>query len=252
MKVAFCISGLFKPSGTYSTAYENKFAYLTNKIKKYNADTFIYSFSKEMESEVIDIFKPKSSEFKVQKEFADEISAIDSILDTQTAKKVFSMFYSRKKVCELRKKFEKENNTNYDVVVLCRPDLGYIFTENFEIPNLSKIENDYLYTMYWNQFNAGIPDWLFISNPSNIDFLSEIYERLPSYLDANSEYKKSITTGFPYSNSESRFSQEIFKNSPLHSEKIDKIYMLNQHVLLKHYLLENNKFSLDFLKFSSD
>ena len=45
MKVAFCISGLFKPSGTYSTAYENKFAYLTNKIKKYNADTFkVYVF----------------------------------------------------------------------------------------------------------------------------------------------------------------------------------------------------------------
>ena len=60
MKIAFCISGLFKPSTTYSEAYENKFAYLTEKIKKYNADTFIYSFSKEIESKVVDIFKPKN------------------------------------------------------------------------------------------------------------------------------------------------------------------------------------------------
>ena len=104
--------------------------------------------------------------------------------------------------------------------------------------------------MYWNQFNAGMADWFFISNPSNIDFLSEIYDKLPLYLGENSEYKKSITTGFPYSNSDSRFSQEIFKKSPQHSERIDEIHMLNQHVLLKHYLLENKKFSLDFLKFS--
>ena len=251
MKIAFCISGLFKPSTTYSEAYENKFAYLTEKIKKYNADTFIYSFSKEIESKVVDIFKPKNFKFSVQKEFADKIANINSILNKEVAKKVFSMFYSRKRVCELRKEFEKENNVNYDVVVLCRPDLGYVSTENFEIPDLHKIDTDYLYSMYWNQFNAGMPDWVFISNPNNIDFLSQIYERLTSYLDANSEYKKSITTGFPYSNSESRFSQEILKKSPRHSEKIDEIYMLNQHVLLKHYLLENNKFSLDFLKFSN-
>jgi hypothetical protein len=96
MKVAFCISGLFKPSSTNSAAYENKFAYLTDKIKKYNADTFVYSFSKEIASEVIDIFKPKKFKFEVQKEFADKISGIDSILDRQTAKRVFSMFYSRK------------------------------------------------------------------------------------------------------------------------------------------------------------
>ena len=46
MKIAFCISGLFKPSTTHSAAYENKFAYLTEKIKEYKADTFIYSLKK--------------------------------------------------------------------------------------------------------------------------------------------------------------------------------------------------------------
>jgi len=250
MKIAFCISGLFKPSTTYSAAYQNEFAYLTRKIKKYNADTFIYSFSKEIESEVVDIFKPKSFKFGAQKEFADKTANINSILDKETAKRVFSMFYSRKRVCELRKEFEKTNNVNYDVVVLCRPDLGYVDTENFEIPDLHQIDTDYLHAMYWDQFNAGMADWFFISNPSNIDFLSEIYDKLPLYLGENSEYKKSITTGFPYSNSDSRFSQEIFKKSPRHSERIDEIHMLNQHVLLKHYLLENKKFSLDFLKFS--
>ena len=250
MKVAFCISGLFKPSITNSAAYENKFAYLTDKIKKYNADTFVYSFSKEIASEVIDIFKPKKFKFEVQKEFADEISGIDSILDRQTAKRVFSMFYSRKKVCELRREFEKENKSNYDVVVLCRPDLGYIFTENLEIPDLSKIDNNYLYSMYWNQLNAGMADWFFISNTNNIDFLSDIYNNLPLYLDKNSKYKKSITSGFPYSNSEDRFSQEIFEKSPIHSEIINETHMLNPHCLLKYYLLDNDKFSLDFLRFS--
>tara|TARA_R100000995_G_scaffold58268_1_gene29176 strand:- start:10868 stop:11626 length:759 start_codon:yes stop_codon:yes gene_type:complete len=250
MKIAFCISGLFKPSTTHSAAYENKFAYLTEKIKEYKADTFIYSFSKEIESEVVNIFEPKDFKFEVQKEFEDKVANINSILDKGTAKRVFSMFYSRKKVCELRKKFEKENKTNYDVVVLCRPDLGYVSTENFKIPNLHEIDADYLYSMYWNQFNAGMPDWFFISNPQNIDFLSRIYDKLPLYLKHNSDYKKSITSGFPYSNSENRFSQEIFNKSPRHSEKIDEIYMLNQHVLLKYYLLENDKFSLDFLKFS--
>jgi len=249
MKVAFCISGLFKPSTTYSTAYENKFSYLVNKIKEYNADVFIYSFSKEIEEEIIDIFKPKLYQIEVQKNFSDEINGIHYKLDKSNAKKVFSFFHSRKKVCELKNKFSKINNIKYDIVILCRPDLGYVHTENFEIPYLSKIDNNYLYSTQWNQLNAGLADWFFISNNENIDFISKIYDRLTVYLKENSDYQKCITSGFPYSNSENRFSQEIFKEKPQHSEKINEIYMLNQHLLIKFFLLENNKFSLNFLNF---
>lgn len=249
MKVAFCISGLFKPSTTHSTAYENKFSYLVNKIKQYNADVFIYSFSKEIEQEIVDIFKPKLYQIEVQKNFSDEINDIYYKLDKANAKRVFSFFYSRKKVCELKNKFSEINNIKYDIVILCRPDLGYVHTENFEIPDLSKINNNYLYSIHWNQLNAGLADWFFISNNENIDFISKIYDRLTVYLKENSDYQKSITSGFPYSNSENRFSQEIFKTNPQHTEKINDIYMLNQHVLIKYFLLENNKFSLNFLKF---
>ena len=251
MKIAFCIAGLFKPSTTHSTAYQNKFAYLTEKIKEYNADTFIYSFSKEIESEVVDIFKPKSFEFRAQEEFTDGIAKINKILDTQGAKRVFSLFYSRRRACELRKQFGKANNINYDSVVLCRPDLGYVYTENFKIPDLHKIDTSYLYTMYWNQLNAGMADWFFISSPENIDFVAALYDKLPVYLKENSEYQKSLTGGFPYSNSENRFSQEIFKQNPQHSERISDIHMLNQHCLVKHHLLDKNRFSLEFLKFAN-
>tara|TARA_R110000824_G_scaffold353870_1_gene540959 strand:- start:702 stop:1469 length:768 start_codon:yes stop_codon:yes gene_type:complete len=251
MKIAFCIAGLFKPSTTHSTAYQNKFAYLTEKIKAYNADTFICSFSKEIESEVVDIFKPKSFEFRVQEEFSDKISNINSILDKGAAKRVFSLFYSRKRACELRKEFEEANNIKYDAVVLCRPDLGYVYTENFQIPDLHEIDTNYLYTMHWNQLNAGMADWFFISNPKNVDFVSDIYDRLPLYLQKNSAYQKSLTAGFPYSNSENRFSQEIFKENPQHSERIAEIHMLNQHCLVKHHLLANDRFSLEFLKFAN-
>ena len=262
MKIAFCISGLFKPSSSYSTAYQNKFAYLTEKIKAYNADTFIFSFSKEIESEVVDIFKPKSFGFRAQEEFSDKISNINSILDKGAAKRVFSFFYSRKRVCELRKEFEEANNIKYDAVVLCRPDFkeigevaasaGHMEAQNFQIPNLNRVDPNYLYSVYWNQLNAGMADWFFISNPKNADFVSDIYDRLPVYLQKNSEYQKSLAAGFPYSNSENRFSQEIFQENSQHSERIDELHMLNQHCLLKHYLLENGKFSLDFLKFTND
>jgi hypothetical protein len=249
MKVAFCISGLFKPSTTYSTAYENKFSYLVNKIKQYNADVFIYSFSKEIESEIVNIFNPKIYQIERQENFSNEIDDIYHILDKTTAKKVFSFFYSRKKVCELKNQFAKNNNVKYDIIVLCRPDLGYISTENFEIPDLNKIDNNYLYSMYWNQLNAGLADWFFISNNENIDFISRIYDKLLIYLKEDSDYQKCITSGFPYSNSENRFSQEIFNQKPQSTEKINKIHMLNQHLLIKYFLLENNKFCLKFLKF---
>lgn len=249
MKIAFCISGLFKPSTTYSKAYEDKFAYLTHKIKEYSADVFIYSFSKDIESEIVNIFNPKMHKIESQESFLNEINCIHHILNRETAKKVFSFFYSRKKVCELKNEFEKISNIKYDIVVLCRPDLGYINTENFEIPNLYNIDNSYLYSMYWNQLNAGMADWFFISNGKNIDFITKIYNQLPIYLKENSDYQKCITSGFPYSNSENRFSQEIFKEKPQHSEKINEIYMLNQHILIKYFLLENSKFSLNFLKF---
>lgn len=249
MKIAFCIAGLFKPSTTYSNAYEHKFEYIRSQIKKYNADVFIHSFSKEIEHEIISLFEPKDFLFELQKNFDEEINQINQILDKIEAKKVFSQFFSRKKVCEIKKKFEIDNCMEYDIVVLCRADLGYIKTENFEIPDLYKIDENYLYSINWNQLNAGLADWFFISNSKNINFISQIYDNVLIYLKENSEYQKCITGGFPYSNCENRFSQELFQAHPKNSEIIQDIYMLNNHVLIKYFLLENNKFSLDFLKF---
>jgi len=249
MKIAFCISGLFKPSTTYSTAYQNKFEYLVEKIKKYNADVFIFSFSKELESEIIEIFKPKKFKFEEQKLFNVEINKINNQLNKQAAKNLFSSFYSRKMACALKTQFENVNNIKYDIIVSCRPDLGYINTENFEIPDLNKINPEYLYSIYWNQLNAGLADWYFISNSENINFISSIYDKLPEYLNENSKYQNCLLNGFPYSNSKNRFSQEIFQKDPEHSEKINSEYILNHHLLIKYFLLENDKFSLNFLKF---
>lgn len=251
MKIAFCISGLFKPSTTHSEAYSNKFAYLKLKIKEYNADTFIFSFSKNLETEIIDIFEPKRVDFQYQDDFSLQIQNISNHLNKETAKKVFSFFYSRKRVCQLRQEYEDKIKIKYDAVVLCRPDLGYISTENFQLPNLHCLDLEYLYSMYWNQLNAGMADWYFISNSSNIDFISKVYDKLPEYLSFNSAYQQSIINGFPYSDNENRFSQEIFKATPKHSEKIDPINMLNQHLLIKFYLLDHYKFSLKFLKFAN-
>lgn len=249
MKVAFCLAGLFKPSTTYSLAYQNKYHYLTEKIRKYKADCFIFSFSKEIEEEIVKIFNPVSYIIEHQNSFIDEISQYD---DKETAKRVFSFFYSRKKVCELKRKQEQLNNSKYDIVVLCRPDLGYIYTENFELPDLNKIDTKYLYSIYWNQLNAGMADWFFVSSSENIDFISSIYDELPLFLCPNSEYRRSLKNGFPFSNVASRFSQELFSKNPQSSEIIDEKHMFNQHLLIKHFLVKNQKFSLQYLKFNNN
>lgn len=248
-KIAFCISGLFKPSSTFSEAYSQKFNYIKEKIRDYQADVFIFSFSKELEEEIVNLFEPKKYKFEIQKSFKEEINSIDQTLDKETAKRVFSFFYSKKQVCLLKKQYEKEHNFTYDVVVWARPDLGYIHTQNFELPDLNKIDPSFLYSIFWNQLNAGLADWYFVSNSKNIDFISLIYDNLQIYLQNDSTYERCITNGLPYSNCDNRFSQEIFKQNPEHTEKFLKFDLLNNHILIKYYLLQNNKFSLNFLNF---
>lgn len=250
-KIAFCISGLFTPSGAGNNAHENNYKYLLDRIKELKADVFIFSFSKGLESHITELFNPKLAVFEAQKDFSSEISKIDFPHDGNTAHKSFSYFYSRKRVCELKAQHESKNG-KYDIVFWARPDLGY---HNFGKDKVSFLPAEIpfvfpgkLYSCSWNQTNAGLCDHWFISDSDEADFMGAAYDRLDKYFKQSESYFRMATTGWPYS-SENEFSQELSKIRPAHDWRLPVSKIVNNHYLIKYHLLENYKWNLNYLQF---
>ena len=108
-----------------------------------------------------------------------------------------SMFYSMGKVNELREKYQRKHNINYDIVLFIRPDilLKKDFDINFFLCGLScdEIENGFFTTGYpffgiQNDLkNIGLSDVLFFGKPS---VMSDIFSN-PSDItkDIKDEFK---------------------------------------------------------------
>lgn len=101
---------------------------------------------------------------------------------------VLSQYYSTMKVCELKEKYEKENNFKYDFVIRARFDT-YIHhsipIETFDMNQLNVPDNCYNNPELYN-------DNFSISNSSIHTYLSTLYEQVPSYLNMGIEYSPEL------------------------------------------------------------
>ena len=185
-------------------------------LSKYDVDVFIHCWDVNLKKEIFELYKPKLSIFEKQKQFltppyvrVNNKFINDAYRRTQNH---YSRWYSTKKVIELKHKYELENNFSYDFVLLTRFDLYFqnpIIFEKLnpnifysapwcyninilgkEIPNSTYYNWKKNYMPFPISFHKhhhmpnihGIADLWFLSNSSNIDMFSSLFDNLDDYL----------------------------------------------------------------------
>jgi hypothetical protein len=253
MRTAVCIHGLSRGSSEPSAgAYREKFKTLLNKIK--DCTIFIHTWDVDIEEELNSIFKPTLSIFEQQHNFSNELlffNRYDIKSKTPGMKqgeifKTLSFLYSRMKSIELKKKYEQENNIIFDCVLTTRFDVGHVNGGTNKTSHLNfdrTLDMNKIYQSNWNQTNAGSSDHWYYSNSKNLDIIGRLYNELKNYLTPNSEYTKWCKEGWPISNQNDEFSDEIFKKERCKNLRVmvnDNTILVNNHALYKYHFIKNN------------
>ena len=187
IRVAVCYSGQLR-EGFYQVLNLHKF-FIIDALK---ADVFCYFEDTDDEiikSDVINLLKPKEIIFE-----SKESNTPDKINNVNYG--TISMYKKIYMSNLLRKKYEQENNFNYDYIIRIRPDLvikeylpKYIFTENNDI-NLY-IPSDKINNSLRPEMCA---DWMAIGKNYSMDIYSNMY----NYLINNKNNKCNIPEKMMY------------------------------------------------------
>ena len=157
-------------------------------------DVFIHSWSTDLQMEIINTLKPVKYLIENQREFPEAVdhkNSITSLADLKSAvlekirlylnsslisdrvegaKRVYSRWYSTKKVIELKKTYEHEHDFKYDMVMLIRLDIEFYTDINFrgfdkscfycsDTSDLHRIRHNYLArngVLEYQNINLGI------------------------------------------------------------------------------------------------
>ena len=220
MRVAVCFYGLvgsaqkkFGKGASLDPKLAHKF-YKKNVFKYIkNYDVFIHSQSIEYIEDLKNLYSPKLYCIERKKFFFFKIITnlkfirilFFSIFKFSKLKQRFlrglngySRWYSTKKVIELKKKYERENNFKYDLVFLTRLDLAFITSFYFNkidgkfltVPNHNDVptpRNNYMQKVQLNNktYEKGISDFWFISASDNIDKFASLVNRFKKYNISN-------------------------------------------------------------------
>tara|TARA_R110001599_G_scaffold127036_3_gene300224 strand:+ start:172 stop:942 length:771 start_codon:yes stop_codon:yes gene_type:complete len=181
MKIALCLQG------TVGNVYTNKKQYEYREDVDYriglehnkkhlfqnnSIDVFIHCWNTKYKNEIVNDYNPKKYCFEEQKEFNLETKRLDYMK---------SRWYSQKKVIDLKKLYEHENNFIYDYVIVSRFDQAFLTDLNFNeydpnkfwAPNDQKTKNE---SMNTNMFL----DYFFFSNSHNMDQFSKLFDNWDS------------------------------------------------------------------------
>lgn len=257
MRTALCLHGYFANAGGIQASVDGH-TYISRKLlDSQDVDVFIHSWDLTNKEQVLSLYNPTVHLFEQQKQFESDLAIIEQddffgkgkmapgIYHINTVFKGLSYLYSRKAAVELKRKYEEENGLEYDCVVLARFDLGqrgkeypqkyYATNFNFD-PTL---DMNYVYSAFWDQLNHGYADHWFFSNSKNMDVLSCLFNKVKKYYQPNSEYAKSVTTGWPDSNAYNEFSNEFFlEKKSLTLKKFPLWGCVDNHKLYKWYLMD--------------
>ena len=146
MRVALCLYGL---TGAVDFGYGigksidpriGHYHHLKHIIEPNNADVFIHSWSTEFKDLLVDLYKPKKYIIEPQIIFDENSINKNSIP---------SRWWSNAVVMDLKKQFEKENNFEYDWVMLYRFDHVFLVDLNF-----NEFNNENIYFRHSNGMRA--------------------------------------------------------------------------------------------------
>ena len=183
MKIAVCFCGnvgamysnkrMYKIEGDidYRIGYEHwkKHIFDINDV-----DVFMHSWSVDYTDGLVDLYKPKKHLIEPQIEFGSKWTDA-----TGEIRKEFmvSRWYSFKESIRLKMEYEKENNMEYDLVVMSRTDWAWMIDIDFSIFEDTSLfyspDND-----NFMPHNPRLDDWIFFSSSKNMDKFSELYQKL--------------------------------------------------------------------------
>jgi len=258
MKVAVCLHGLARGSTVSAGgAYQDKFKKLLDLVNKPEIDIFIHSWDVDIAEELNKTFKPKASKYEEQKSFTEEMKKYDANFSGYKIGagqgnlfKTLSFLYSRQQSLLLKE-------GEYDSVLIARFDVGYHNNGRNKTSYLPSSPDFWLFTdkinqAYWDQTDAGASDHWFYTNNKDANYLGTLYDKLPEYLDKDSEYAKACRNGWPLSCRHNEFSGQIFKeeeSSEPHVYRSDNSVLINNHCLYKWHIMQANKWNSNDCKF---
>ena len=189
MNVAICLSGLIGSSRKYGQGKtidykKTKFFFEKNfSDKNINFFYFLHCWNKEIKDEIVEFYNPTDYLFETPLK-------IDNRLDYKQNTYISSN-YSKKKVIELKKNYEEDNNIKFDLIILTRFDLLI-----YKQLNLHSLDKKKFYVvgprthhsksckcLFCDESNINhcLNDPLFIGSSSDIDKFSLAYDNLDQY-----------------------------------------------------------------------
>ena len=201
MKIALCFYGLLgsikgksgdrkgNPLDILELAFPH---YKKHILDKNNVDVFIHSWDVDLQSEIIEKYKPKDYIFEPIAKF----EIVPPLKDTQRVQNHCCRWYSSYEVNKLKSKYEDAHKFKYDFVMLTRQDIAWQVDINF-----NNLNPNYFYVAEWkHQFHDGvymgypygdynkslIDSWSF-SNSKNMDEVCNMFNDIPLYCTENPE-----------------------------------------------------------------
>jgi hypothetical protein len=195
MKIAILMHGLAGSSNKYGTgdqfdvsiSHKHFVENILNTNPACEIDVFMHSWSTDHEKAVVELYKPKDYLFEDQIHFdfeyivgnpnlpMNEGSTTNGVffgMENIRFHSLFSRWYSAQAVNNLKNKYAKNNNVNYDLIMLTRYDLAYLEPFEFEKMRQDKI------TIIPPISNHGIHDLFFVSNSTGMNRICEMFQEL--------------------------------------------------------------------------
>ena len=181
MKIALCLQGTVGNVYTNKKQYEHREDvdyriglehYKKHLFENNDVDVFIHCWNTKYEKEIVNDYNPKKYRFEEQKEFN---------LETTRLNYMKSRWYSQKKVLDLKKLYELENNFTYDYVMVSRFDQAFLTDLNFSNydPNKFWAPNDQ--ELKEHSMNTEMfLDYFFFSNSKNMDKFGRLFDNWDS------------------------------------------------------------------------
>lgn len=271
-KIALCLHGYF---GTISTKNDSTsligFKHLRETLlNNNNVDIFFHTWDFEKEKIIQKLYNPKKYITEKQKDFSIECSQnnidqrfIDKNFDRDntiylnaTFERILSFYYSRCKSLELVFEYEKENNILYDWIITTRFDISARGGNDVNrLKFNSNLDNNKIYSSFWNQLNIGYADMWFFSNSDNMKIYSKIYFDALKDFSKNSEYQNKLVSGWIDSNyfniedfnDPRQFTNEVLKNKQFRSNILMKFPLWrasDSHLHHKWFMIKNNLYQI--------
>jgi hypothetical protein len=269
MRVALCLYGFYN-NRSDQNAGDKGYKYIQDKIynecKKHGAklDVFFHCWELDLESKLLDQYKPKVHQFEnphgfneivikngINEEKINEgFDRKNTIYEQCKVSSSLSFFYSRTRALEFAIKYSNDGEFEYDCVIAARFDLGQrsgihkgynVSLMNFDL----SLDMNNIYSAMWKQLNAGLADQWFFSNQENMKKLAKMYElSIKDYFQLGSKYEIAITRGWVDSNSDDQFSNEVLKKEKSKNlVKYPRWQMINNHILHKWHFINVGLYS---------